>query len=132
MNKQSLQKALASGVVFGIIVIFLALIGFTVVISGLIQKVFGQPLGIGQMPSMFSFLIFLGFLGIWNGWRAARQDHHETLTVKVVFLRTLMAGLAAGALVMVYSLVVGSIDAKGVDMRVYLSLLSSEDRKSVV
>jgi len=86
-------------------------------------------LGIGQMPSMFSFLIFLGFLGIWNGWRAARQDHHETLTVKVVFLRTLMAGLAAGALVMVYSLVVGSIDAKGVDMRVYLSLLSSESIK---
>jgi branched-chain amino acid transport system permease protein len=129
MNKQSLQKALTSGVVFGIIVIFLALIGFTVVLSGLIQKVFGQPLGIGQMPSMFSFLIFLGFLGIWNGWRAARQDHHETLTVKVVSLRTLMAGLAAGALVMVYSLVVGSIDAKGVDMRVYLSLLSSESIK---
>ncbi len=129
MNKQSFQKALSSGVVFGIIVIFLALIGFTVVFSGLIQKVFGQPLGIGQMPSMFSFLIFLGFLGIWNGWRAARQDKHESLTLKNVVLRTLAAGFSAGMLVMVYTLVVGSIDAKGIDMRVYLSLLSSESIK---
>ncbi|HEY9122506.1 MAG TPA: hypothetical protein VIM80_05880 [Brevefilum sp.] len=129
MNKQSLQKSLTSGVVFGIIVIFLALIGFTVVFSGLIQKVFGQSLGIGQMPSIFSFFIFLGFLGIWNGWRAARQDKHETLSFKVVSLRTIFAGLSAGILVMVYALVVGSIDAKGIDVRVYLSLLSTESIK---
>jgi branched-chain amino acid transport system permease protein len=129
MNKQSLQKSLTSGVVFGIIIIFLALIGFTVVFSGLIQKVFGQQLGIGQMPSIFSFFVFLGFLGIWNGWRAARQDKHETLSFKVVSLRTIFAGLSAGFLVMVYALVVGSIDAKGVDVRVYLSSLSTDSIK---
>lgn len=126
MNKQSLQKSAASGVVFGIIVIFLALIGFTVVISGLIQKVLGQPLGIGQTPKTYSFMIFLGFLGIWNGWRSARQDKHETLSLSTVVPRSLIAGLTAGILVMLYALLVGGIDARGVDMRTYLSLLSSD------
>jgi branched-chain amino acid transport system permease protein len=129
MNKQSLQKSAGSGVVFGIIVIFLALIGFTVVFSGLIQKVLGQSLGVGQIPSIGNFFIFLAFLGIWNGWRASRQDKHETLTLAKVLLRATVAGLAAGVLVMLYGFVVGGMDARGIDMRSYLSMLSSDSIK---
>jgi branched-chain amino acid transport system permease protein len=126
MNKQSIQKSAASGMVFGIIVIFFALIGFTVVISGLIQKALGQSLGVGQMPSTSSFLIFLGLLGIWNGWRASRQDKHETLNTKKVLGRSAIAGLVAGVLVMVYALIVGVLDNRGINLRTYLSQLSSE------
>ncbi|MBE0687458.1 MAG: hypothetical protein IH585_15825, partial [Anaerolineaceae bacterium] len=126
MNRQSIQKSAASGLVFGIIVIFFALIGFTVVFSGLIQKAFGQSLGVGQIPSVSSFLIFLGFLGIWNGWRASRQDKHETLTIKKVLGRSVIAGLVAGVLVMVYALIVGALDNRGINLRTYLSQLSSE------
>ncbi len=129
MNKQSLQKSAASGLIFGIIVIFLALIGFTVVFSGLIQKVLGQPLGVGQMPKIGNFFIFLGFLGFWNGWRASRQDPHETLTFGKVLIRGAVAGLAAGVLVMLYALLVGELDARGVALRTYLSMLSSESIK---
>jgi len=129
MNKQSFQKSASSGLVFGIIVIFMALIGFTVVFSGLIQKMLGQPLGVGQVPKIGNFLIFLGFLGIWNGWRASRQDRHETLTIKKVITRSSLAGLSAGVLVMLYALLVGSLDARGIDMRNYLSLLSSDSIK---
>jgi len=126
MNKQSIQKSAASGLVFGIIVIFFALIGFTVVFSGLIQKGLGQSLGVGQIPSISSFLIFLGLLGIWNGWRASRQDKHEILSVGKVLGRSAIAGLIAGVLVMVYSLIVGALDNRGINMRTYLSQLSAE------
>jgi len=126
MNKQSIQKSAASGLVFGIIVIFFALIGFTVVFSGLIQKAFGQSLGVGQIPSTSSFLIFLGLLGIWNGWRASHQDKHETLLVSKVLGRSAIAGLTAGFLVMVYALIVGELDNRGINLRTHLSQLSSE------
>ena len=126
MNKQSIQKSAASGLVFAIIVIFFALIGFTVVFSGLIQKALGQPLGVGQIPSISSFLIFLGILGIWNGWRASRQDKHETLSPKKVIGRSAIAGLVAGILVMAYALIVGTLDNRGINLRTYLSQLSSE------
>jgi len=129
MNKQSLQKSAGSGLIFGIIIIFLALIGFTVVFSGLIQKVLGQSLGVGEVPSIGNFLIFLGFMAVWNGWRAARQDSHETLTLAKVLVRSAVAGLVAGVLLMAYALVVGGLDARGVDMRKYLSMLSSESIK---
>lgn len=129
MNKHSLQKSTASGLAFGIIVIFLALIGFTVVFSGLIQKVFGQSLGVGEIPHIGYFFGFLGFLAIWNGSRAARQDSHEILTLSKVLIRSAIAGLTAGVLVMLYALVVGGLDASGVDMRTYLSMLSSDSIK---
>jgi hypothetical protein len=129
MNKQSLQKSAGSGLIFGIIIIFLALIGFTVVFSGLIQKVLGQSLGVGEVPSIGNFLIFLGFMAVWNGWRAARQDSHETLTLAKVLVRSAVAGLVAGVFLMAYALVVGGLDARGVDMRKYLSMLSSESIK---
>ena len=126
MNKQTFQKSAASGVVFAIIIIFLALIDFTVVFSGLIQKVFGQPVGLTELPKIGYFLVFLGFLGIWNGWRASRQDKHEILTFKIVILRSAIAGLVAGVIVMLYGLLVGALDARGVNIRQYLSLLSSD------
>jgi len=126
MNKQSVQKSAGSGIVFGIIIIFLALIGFTVVISGLIQKVSGRPIGVGQLPKIIYFYIFLGFLGIWNGWRASRQDQHESLTISKVVPRSAIAGLTTGLLVMVYAFLVGDLDARGIDVRNYLSQLSSE------
>ena len=129
MNKQSIQKSAASGLVFGIIVIFFALIGFTVVFSGLIQKALGQPLGVGQIPSISSFLIFLALLGIWNGWRASRQDKHETLEPKKVLGRSAIAGFVAGILVMAYGLIVGALDNRGINLRTYLSELSSESSR---
>ncbi len=126
MNKQSLQKSAASGVVFAIIIIFLALIDFTVVISGLIQKVFDKPVGLTELPKIGYFLVFLGFLGFWNGWRASRQDKHESLTVSIVLIRSAVAGLVAGVIVMLYGLLVGELDSRGINLRQYLSLLSSD------
>lgn len=126
MNRQSLQKSAMSGLIFGIIVIFMALIDFTVVVSGLIQKLFGVRQYVGQLPETPFFLVFLGMAAIWNGWSAARHSKEEEPSARTSLLKAASAGLTAGILVMIYALIVGSVDARGVDLRVYLSLMSSD------
>jgi len=125
MNRQSLRKAASSGAIVGIIIIFMALIDFTVVFSGLIQKLFGLPLYLNQLPKAGFLLVFLGLLAIWNGWKAARTSQSEAESSTQLLLYAAAAGLTAGLLVMAYTLVTGIIDASGVDLRTYLSLLSS-------
>lgn len=126
--KPSLQKAVQNGVVFGIIVIFFSLIGFLVTAAGLIQKISGNPVGITSMPSIPSLLVFLGFLGFWNGWGAYKKDAHidNIVPLSVRIINGAVAGAVAGFIIFVYALVVGSIHDQGVDMRVYLSLLSGQ------
>lgn len=129
MNKRTLQKAAESGMVFGIIIIFLALIGFTVVVSALIQKGLGKPVPAGQIPGLESFVVFLVVMGIWNGWRVARLEYGSNNKTGDVFLLTLAAGFSGGVLLLLYGLLVGSLDQAGVDLRAYLSQLSSEGIK---
>ncbi len=124
MKSVSLRKPAASGLIFGIIVVFLALIDFTVVFSGLIQKLFGQPLYVGQLPKTGFFLVFLGLIGLWNGWKAARDKTEESAPAQIL-TRSVVAGLAAGTVIMIYALVVGMVNESGVDLRSYLSMLSS-------
>ncbi len=124
MKISSFQKPATTGLVFGIIVIFLALIGFTDTASGMIQKVGGH--GASVVTTTSSLLIFLGFIGVWNGWQAARQSGNETVKIKQALTNSLVAGVIAGVLVFGYALIVGKINLTGVNMRVYLSALSSE------
>src|SRR5665648_22538 len=126
MKTSSLQKSASNGSVFGIIIIFLALIGFTDIVSGLIQKIGGNESGLSGIPSTWSLLVFLGFVGIWNGWRAAGLSWKTTLTLKSALINGLAAGFVTGVLVLTYVLVVGTINQTGVNMRVYLSALSSD------
>ena len=129
MKTSSLQKSASNGLIFGIIVIFLALIGFTDTVSGLIQKIGGNESGLTGIPSTWSLLVFLGFVGIWNGWRAAGFSRSTDMNLKTVLINGLVAGIVAGALVLAYALVVGTINETGVNMRVYLSALSSDSVK---
>jgi len=126
MNKESLRKSVSSALVVGIIIIFLALIDFHVVLAGMIQKLFGKQLYSGRLPDAGFFLVFLGLIGIWNGWRAARLDQQENKSLFQCIACSAAAGLTTGLVVAVYAVIVGSIDAQGTDLRVYLSLLSSD------
>lgn len=126
MKTSSLQKSASNGLIFGIIIIFLALIGFTDTVSGLIQKIAGNESGLAGIPSTWSLLVFLGFVGVWNGWRAAGFLGKTTMNLKSALINGLVAGAVAGGLVLAYALVVGTINETGVNMRVYLSALSSE------
>ncbi|MAT42912.1 MAG: hypothetical protein CL609_11260 [Anaerolineaceae bacterium] len=126
--KTSLQNSVRNGVVFGVVIVFLALIGFLVIAASLLQKMVGNPVGLTSMPSAASLLVFLGFLHLWNGWRVShnKEDIDTNVPLKTRILRGLTAGVTTGLFLLVYALVVGTINERGVDMRVYLSMLSSQ------
>jgi len=126
MKTSSLKKSASSGVVFAIIVIFLALIGFTVTGPSMVQKISGSTLSSGAIPAYWSLVVFLGFIGIWNGWRAANQSEDSPIHLSKTMINGGVAGIVTGLLVMIYAFIVGSISSQGIDLRVYLSLLSPE------
>ena len=126
-KKTSLQTAVSGGVVFGVVILFLALIGFLVIAATLVQKMSGNPVGITSMPKAWSLLVFLGFLGIWNGWRATpAEEHGEAFTLSQRIKNALAAGGVTGLMLLVYAFVVGTINAQGIDMREYLSMMSAD------
>ena len=121
-----IKTSSTSGIVFAIVVIFLALIGFTVTGPSMVQKISGNTLSSGTIPAYWSLVVFLGFIGIWNGWRAANQSEDSPIQFSKALIGGGIAGVVTGLLVMVYAFVVGSISSQGIDLRVYLSLLSPE------
>ena len=68
--KKQLRLALSAGVTFGIVTIFLFLIGFTGTSGDLLADLFGNKNAapfIGLTPQMLNMLIFLALLGLWAG-----------------------------------------------------------------
>ncbi len=121
----SIRNGIRAGSTFAVIIIFLELIGFTVIGSTLIGKVLGNAPQSGAMPPVINLVIFLGLLGLWNGANAAKPDPRGQ-----TFSQALTAGVAAGAFcglwVAIYALIMGYIQSLGIDLRVYLSAISPE------
>ena len=70
--KKRLGSALSSGIIFGIVSIFLYLIGFTTTISQIIQhllKLGSGPIVLGLDAQTFSFALFMTVIGLWAGAR---------------------------------------------------------------
>lgn len=121
------RKGLRSGTIFSVIIVFLALIGFTVTASGLIARIFGQTPQAAQTSAVF-VMIFLGLLGIWNGAQAARPDPLEDRQSDAL-ISSLAAGLLTGAISAILALIFGSLLSNNVDPRPYLSNVSPASMK---
>jgi branched-chain amino acid transport system permease protein len=124
MLRKPIRNGLRSGVTFSVIIIFLALTGFTVTAAGLIARLFGAPPQAGQTPAAF-LVIFLALIGIWNGAQAARPDPAKVI-LSDALTASLVAGLVAGALSAILALIYGSLLAGDVDPRPYLSQVSPD------
>lgn len=126
MNAQ-LKHALQTGLIFGIVISFLFLIGFTnhaatMIGNGLQTK--AVRVGFGLDPKMFNLLIFFALLGLWAGIRSARRaPHSEHLTPPQALINGLTAGLASGAIVGGLAAIVGTLSAAKVRMSNYLAQL---------
>jgi ABC-type branched-subunit amino acid transport system permease subunit len=117
-----IRKGLQTGFSFGAIILFLTLIGFTVVGSTLIAGISGA-----DAATTISLLVFLGLVAIWCGASAlSREDKLNPLTVPQVLVRGLTAGLVAGFLVGVFIYMIGVQWLKDVDLRQYLVQMSPE------
>jgi hypothetical protein len=91
MNRKMAQNALAAGVVFSVIILFLVLIDFTTTGALLVARILGRPTGLGQAVPLVFFIIFMGLLGLWNGSLAARPVDRED-TFKNAVIASLIAG----------------------------------------
>ena len=97
MKTSSLQKSASNGLIFGIIIIFLALIGFTDTVSGLIQKIAGNESGLAGIPSTWSLLVFPWICRDLEWLAGSRISwKKQTMNLKPALINGLIAGVVAG------------------------------------
>jgi branched-chain amino acid transport system permease protein len=125
--KKQLRLALSAGVTFGIITIFLFLIGFTGTAADLLGDLLGNKnagLFIGLTPQMLNMLIFLALLGLWAGAYGSRKSKGQTDDPwGAALLGGLTAGLVQGLFVSCLALLVGTLNLHHVQISMYLAAL---------
>ncbi len=83
-----IRKGLVAGAIFGVIIIFLALIGFIETAAQLIGSLLSRT-SPAEAPT--NLLIFFGLLGLWAGARAAKRTGEDDS-----WAAALVSGLAVG------------------------------------
>jgi branched-chain amino acid transport system permease protein len=124
MRKQ-IKLSLNAGITFGIITIFLFLVGFTSTVADILAELFHNKAAtslLGLTPQMLNMLIFLGLVGLWAGAFGSRKEKSRSDDPwGVAVLDSLITGLVHGLLVCGLVLLVGTLDLRGVRMNVYLA-----------
>jgi ABC-type branched-subunit amino acid transport system permease subunit len=126
MRALNLDKGLQIGVIFGIIIVTIYLIGFTLVGSGLIAKLFGVSTSFGSAPPLHFFAIFMIFLASWAGITASPRPLVEDDTLKRAALSGLVAGAVSGLFAAGIGYLFGTLFENRVDVRTYLPSVSPE------
>ena len=119
-----IRNGIRTGLIFGIVLIFLVLIGFQTIVADLVGSLLhDKALNIapGLTPAMLNMLIFFGLIGLWAGTSGARP---VKATGKLYSLTGgLIAGACAGLMLGLLSIVLGSLDAAGIKVSAYLAQL---------
>jgi ABC-type branched-subunit amino acid transport system permease subunit len=123
--KKLIKLSLNAGITFGIITIFLFLIGFTGTIADILADLFRNKAAapfLGLTPQMLNMLVFLGLIGLWAGAVGSRKEKGSTADPwGKALLGGLTTGLVHGLLVCGLVLLVGTLNQHGVRMNVYLA-----------
>jgi len=115
-NNQPIRKSLQIGVVFGIIIVFMVLIGFHIIAATLISKAFGIAVARGKIPEV-RFMLYLHILfGLWMGWSASGKNINRSRSL----LQGLVSGLSTGVVVALFDLLMTFLIQSGTDVRSYL------------
>jgi len=121
--KTSIADGLKAGIPFGIVTIFLFLVGFTSTAADIIGKFIPQTSLPEVTARMINLLIFLGLVGIWAGASGARKNKG---TSQAGILRGALSGLTLGLLVAGVAYPIGSLTEAGVKVSAYLSQVLPE------
>ena len=121
--KTSLKKGLRSGVIFGIVFIFMLLIGFINVGSTMIGDLLGNTGG--DRLSVGNLLTLLAVLGLLNGI-TARSGQGESKWWHAL-LGGLVAGLVSGALAWIAIWLTGTLSIQGTEIQTYLPNMAPAD-----
>ncbi|MGD0707663.1 MAG: hypothetical protein ABSA51_04325 [Anaerolineaceae bacterium] len=126
MNNQSastFRSAARVGLTFGVVILFIVLIGFNSVLASIFSDLVGQPVLTGELANPAYQVAVVGLLAFWCGLQSTREKR------PVALLQALLAGSLAGLIIAVFSLAIGVVYAHGADFRYYLDALSPSDVK---
>ena len=103
--KDQIKNASRIGITFGVVIIFIILIGLTVTASEIIGDIFNAG-SLTRAGNTNGLLVFFALLGLWCGSMAAQisKDHW-----KPPFITGLVAGLTAGLLTGLMAYLLGDI-----------------------
>lgn len=122
--KAHLRSGGRTGLVFGIVLVFLVLIGFQATIAdllgGLLKDESIKPV-LGFTPTMLNIMVFFGLIGLWAGASGARPI--KTKGYLVSLMGSLSAGAVSGVILGLLAYFIGALDAAGVKMNAYLAQL---------
>jgi ABC-type branched-subunit amino acid transport system permease subunit len=125
MRSSALDKGIRTGVVFGIVIVTMFLIGFTVAGAGLVGKLFGSGSSYST-PSLTFFAIFMILIGAWAGTSASPRPLTAPDTWKMAITAGASAGAISGVFAAVIGLIFGTLNANRIDPRTYLPSVSPE------
>ena len=129
MRSSALKKGLRTGVIFGVVILTMFLIGFTVTGAGLVGKLFGAGSSYST-PSLGFFIVFMVLIGMWAGLSAARRSVVECDdTLNNAIVAGTAAGFISGLFAAVTGLIFGTLIANKIDPRTYLPSVSPESVK---
>lgn len=118
-----LRQALRTGVVLGIVMLFIYLSGFAIIISTII----GDLLNLESSSTAGNYsglMILIALLAAVTGAIAIR--HKKPLTAGQVVVSGALAGLASGTIAAVFLIIIGAFRDNGIDVRNYLAQLSAD------
>ncbi|HNR02848.1 MAG TPA: hypothetical protein PKK59_09960 [Anaerolineaceae bacterium] len=119
--KTPITRSARTGIIFGIIHVFLVLIGFNTLVGTLLARLSGAQL-INALPAPGFMITYSLLLALWAGFTAARKGEANSLPVSLA--HGAVAGVASGALAFCFSLVISWFLVNRVDFRQYLAVLS--------
>ena len=125
MRSSAFDKGIRTGVIFGVVIVTMFLIGFTVAGAGLVGKLFGASSSYST-PSLVYFAIFMILMGMWAGISASPRPFAETDTLKRAITTGTFAGIIHGVFSAVIGFVFGTLIANKIDPRAYLPSVSPE------
>lgn len=128
MRSSALQKGIRTGVTFGVVIVTMFLIGFTVAGAGLVGKLFGASSSYG-IPSLGFFAIFMILIGMWAGMSASTRPLGEADTFKRAATAGTSAGFVHGLFAAVIGFIFGTLIENRIDPRTYLPSVSPESIK---
>lgn len=128
MKNATIKNGYSTGLVFGIIILTMFLIGFTVIGNQLLAKLIGNE-GYKVLGQTEMFIVFMGLIGLWNGSTAAKKPNFGKDELMPAITSGLLAGMVTGLVALLLSLLFGALLINKVDVRTYLVSISPDSVK---